>query len=158
MTKKKIDFEEMANQLAQELAEAQEALLRERADAANIRRRAEEDRAKLGSFFKANVVKELLPFIDNLERALTHAPSSDSKEWREWFRGIESVKKQLDEGLTKLGIQRIKTVGEPFDPQVHNAISHEEAEGAEEIVSEELQSGYISGDDVIRPAMVRVKG
>ena len=70
MPKKKLDFEELANNLAQELAEANNALLRERADAANVRRRAEEDKLKLGSFYKANVIKELLPVIDNFERAL----------------------------------------------------------------------------------------
>lgn len=59
MPKKKLDFEELANQLAQELAEANDALLRERADASNVRRRADEDRIKLGSFYKANIVKEL---------------------------------------------------------------------------------------------------
>jgi molecular chaperone GrpE len=144
--------------LLQQLAEAQEALLRERADAANVRRRAEEDKLRLGSFYKATVIKELLPFIDNLDRAINHAPNVESKEWQDWFKGIEGVKKQLDDGLAKLGVEKIKTVGETFDPRVHDAISHEEGDGSEEIVSEELQSGYKSGDDVIRPAMVRVKG
>ena len=75
MPKKKIiDFEEVANNLAQELANANEALLRERADAANVRRRAEEDRSKLGTFYKAHVVKELLPVLDNFERALRAIP------------------------------------------------------------------------------------
>lgn len=163
MAKKKLDFEEVANSLALELAEANEALLRERADAANVRRRAEEDRIKLGSFYKAYVVKELLPFLDNLDRALKHIPVSESdkstsaKLFSDWAKGIESINKQLVGALEKIGVQRIKTVGEQFDPKLHEAVTMDEGEGTEEIVSEELQSGYKIGDEVIRHAMVRVK-
>lgn len=157
MPKKKIvDFEEVANNLAAELAEANDALLRERADAANVRRRADEDRAKMAGFYKANVVREMLPFLDNLDRALNHAPQAESKEWQEWFKGIQSVKKQLDDALAKIGVVRIATVGEKFDPKLHEAITMEEGDGTEEIVSEELQSGYALGEEIIRHAMVRV--
>lgn len=158
MPKKKLDFEELANNLAGELAEANEALLRERADAVNVRRRADEDRIKLGSFYKANVVKELLTFIDNLDRAITHAPKEQSESWHKWFDGLLGVRKQLEQALEKVGVQRIKTVGEKFDPHFHEAVTMEEGEGAEEIVSEELQAGYIVGDNVVRHAVVRVKG
>lgn len=157
MPKKKLDFEELANQLATELAEANDALLRERADAANVRRRADEDRIKLGSFYKANVVKELLTFIDNLDRAINHAPKEKSDSWEKWLAGLLGVRKQLEQALEKIGVQRIKTVGEHFDPSIHEAITMEEGEGADEIVSEELQAGYRVGDEVIRHAMVRVK-
>jgi len=158
MPRKKIDFEEMANQLAQELADANEALLRERADAANVRRRAEEDRIKLAGFYKANVVRDLLTFIDNLDRAIAHAPSESADElWHKWFEGLLGVRKQLEQALEKVGVERIKTVGESFDPVLHEAITMEEGEGTEEIVSEELQAGYRVGDEVIRHAVVRVK-
>lgn len=155
--KKKVDFEEVANQLAKELADAQDALMRERADAANVRRRADEDRLKMASFYKAGVVRELLAFLDNLDRAMSHAPKEESREWSEWFKGLLSVKKHLEDALHKIGVERIKTVGEKFDPNLHEAITMEEGEGAEEIVSEELQAGYKVGDEVIRHAMVRVK-
>jgi molecular chaperone GrpE len=162
MPKKKIDFEELANQLAAELAEANDALLRERADAANVRRRADEDRVKLGSFYKANVVKDLLTFIDNLDRAIAHAPKGQAPDvkyelWDKWLEGLLGVRKQLEQALEKIGVQRIKTVGEHFDPSIHEAITMEDGDGAEEIVSEELQAGYRVGDEVIRHAMVRVK-
>ena len=157
MPKKKLDFEELANQLAQELAEANDALLRERADASNVRRRADEDRVKLGSFYKANVVKELLTFIDNLDRAITHAQKEKSDSWEKWLAGLLGVRKQLEQAFEKIGVQRIKTVGEHFDPSIHEAITMEDGEGADEIVSEELQAGYRVGDEVIRHAMVRVK-
>ena len=156
MPKKKIiDFEEMANKLAQELAEAQDALLRERADAANVRRRAEEDKVKLGSFYKANVVKELLPVLDNFERALKVIPADIAEH--DYVKGIQGVVKQFEQVLEKIGVTRIATVGEKFDPKLHEAITMEEGEGTEEIVSEELQAGFTVGDEVIRHAMVRVK-
>jgi len=156
MPKKKIvDFEELANQLAQELAEANDALLRERADAANVRRRADEDRIKLGSFYKANVVKELLPVIDNFERALKAIPADIAGH--DYVKGIQGVVKQFEQTLSKIGVERIKTVGEKFDPSLHEAVTMEEGDGAEEIVSEELQAGYKVGDEVIRHSMVRVK-
>ena len=157
MPKKKIDFEELANQLASELASANDALLRERADAANVRRRADEDRVRLGSFYKANVVKELLTFIDNLDRAISHAPKEETEAWTKWFGGLLGVRKQLEQALEKIGVERIKTVGEHFDPILHEAITMEEGDGAHEIISEELQAGYKVGDEVIRHAMVRVK-
>ena len=74
MTKKQLDYQEIAEQLAQENAQLNEALLRERADAANVRRRAEEERLKMGGFYKASVISELLPVVDNFERALKHVP------------------------------------------------------------------------------------
>jgi molecular chaperone GrpE len=156
MTKKKvIDFEELANQLAQELAEANDALLRERADAANVRRRADEDRIKLSSFYKSNVVKELLPVIDNFERALKAIPADLVDH--DYVKGIQSIVKQFEQTLEKMGVSRIKTIGEKFNPHIHEAVTMEEGEGTEEIVSEELQAGYIVGDEVIRHAMVRVR-
>lgn len=149
------DFQVIAEQLAKELADANEALLRERADAANVRRRAEEDRIKLAGFFKANVVKELLPVIDNFERALKAIPE-DIKD-HDYVKGIQSVVRQFEQTLEKIGVVRIKTVGEKFDPHLHEAVVMEEGDGKEEVVSEELQSGYMVGEEVIRHAMVRVK-
>ena len=155
------ELKAIAEQLAQELADANEALIRERADAANVRRRAEEDRVKLASFYKANVIRQLLTFIDNLDRALKHAPINQNPDvkyevWDKWFEGIVGVRKQLEQALDSIGVVRIKTVGEKFDPTLHEAVTMEEGEGSEEIVSEELQSGYMVGDEVIRHAMVRV--
>lgn len=165
--KKKEDKKPKVEDLQSQVIELTEALQRERADAMNVRRRAEEDRVKLGSFYKAIVVKELLPVIDNFERALKHAPAvqgegsrvkgEDEAKLLEWVSGVEKIVKQFEDTLAKLGVERIKTVGEPFDPAVHNAVSHEEGDGKQEVVSEELQSGYLLGDEIIREAMVRVK-
>ncbi len=143
------------DQLQKDIQDLTEALQRERADAMNVRRRSEEERAKLGSFYKASVVKELLPVIDNFERALKHVPE-DLKD-NEYIKGVQGVVKQFEDSLAKLGVERIKTVGEAFNPHLHEAISHEEGDSEVETVSEELQSGYVLGEEVIRHAMVRVK-
>lgn len=141
--------------LEQQLAELTDALQRERADVTNVRRRSEEERAKMGNFYKSLVVRELLPTIDNFERALKHVPKELEKN--DYIKGIQGVVKQFEDALAKIGVQRIKTVGELFDPNFHEAISMEDGDGSHEVVSEELQSGYILGDEVIRHAMVKVK-
>jgi molecular chaperone GrpE len=158
MTKKKqdIDYAQVAEQLAAENAQLTEALQRERADAVNLRRRHDEQIASLRSTVKASVVKDLLPVIDNFERALKHVP--EELKGNDYIKGIEGIVKLFEKTLADIGVERIKTVGEPFDPHYHEAVSMEEGEGGQEIVSEELQSGYKLGDEVIRHAMVRVKG
>jgi len=155
MTKKQTNYQELAEQLALENALLNDALLRERADAMNVRKRAEDDRVKMSGFYKAMVVKELLPAIDNFERAMKLKVDS-SKVESDFMKGIESIFKQFAATLKKLGVERIKTVGEHFDPNLHEAITMEEGDGQQEIVSEELQSGYVMGNEVIRHAMVRV--
>ncbi len=142
--------------LQQQVADLTEALQRERADAMNLRRRHDEQMASLKNVVKATVVRDLLPVIDNFERALKHVPE-DLKD-NDYIKGVQGVVKQFEKTLANLGVQRIKTVGEPFDPKWHEAISmDEDSEGTTEVVSEELQSGYAIGDEVIRHAMVRVK-
>jgi len=142
-------------ELEQKIAELTDALQRERADAMNVRRRSEEEKASLSSFYKANVVRELLPVIDNFERALMHVPKDLADS--DYVKGVSGVVKQFEEILKKLGVKRIKTTGEHFDPNLHEAVSMEEGEGNQEIVIEELQAGYQLEDEVLRHAMVKVK-
>lgn len=142
-------------ELQQKVDELTEALQRERADAINVRRRAEEERSKLGDFYKAMMVQELLPAIDNLERALKHVPKDLAAH--DYIKGVQTVAKQFEKVFSELGVKRIKTIGEEFDPKFHEAISMEDEGGDKEMVSEELQAGYKLGDEVIRHAMVRVK-
>lgn len=141
--------------LEQQLAEVTDALQRERADAINIRRRHDEQITSLKSVVKANVVRDLLPVIDNFERALKHVPEELADN--DYIKGVQGIVKQFEKTLSDLGVTRIETVGEPFDPRFHEAVSMEEGDGADEVVSEELQPGYTLGDEVIRHAMVRVK-
>ncbi|HYH74437.1 MAG TPA: nucleotide exchange factor GrpE [Candidatus Saccharimonadales bacterium] len=146
---------EQFDQLQQQVGELTEALQRERADAMNLRRRHDEQIANLKNVVKANVVRDLLPVIDNFERALKHVPAE--LDGNDYIKGVQGVVKQFEKTLDELGVQRIATVDAPFDPRYHEAVSMEEGEGTEEVVSEELQSGYTLGDEVIRHAMVRVK-
>lgn len=147
--------EETGGALEEQVAQLTAALQRERADATNIRRRHDEQIAALSTSAKAGVVKALLPVIDNFERSLKHVP--EELEGNDYVKGIQGIVRQFEKTLADLGVTRIKTVGEPFDPHLHEAVSMEEGDGGEEIVSEELQPGYALGDDVIRHAMVRVK-
>ena len=132
-----------------------EALQRERADATNIRRRSEEERAQMATSCKANIVRELLPVIDNFERALKHVPKDLVNN--DYVKGVQTVVRQFEATLSQLGVERIKTVGEVFDPRFHEAVSMEDGAGKVEVVCEELQPGYVLGDEVIRHAMVKVK-
>lgn len=142
-------------ELEQRIAELTEALQRERADAANLRRRTEEDKARLGDFYKVLILRELLPALDNLERAFKHTP----KELKDsdYVRGVQGVLKQFDQCFRQLGVERIKTLGEVFDPKYHEAVHMEEGDGTVEVVCEELQPGYKIGDEIIRHAAVKVR-
>ena len=142
-------------ELEQKIGELTEALQRERADSENIRRRHEDQIANLKTLLKANVVRDLLPVIDNFERALKHVPKDLEKN--EYVKGVQGVVKQFEKTLEQMGVQRIKTVSEVFDPRFHEAVAMEDGDGTTEVVSEELQPGYTLGEEVIRHAMVKVK-
>lgn len=151
-------------ELEQKIGELTEALQRERADAQNLRRRTDEERTRLAGFYKAMVVQDLLPALDNLERAIKHAPAiSKDGPWKEWHQGLKGVMKQFEQSFLQLGVKRIKTVGEVFDPKLHEAVAFDEGDPstgsgqAVEVVCEELTPGYRLGDEIIRHAMVKVK-
>lgn len=137
------------------IVDLKEALQRERADSENIRRRHEEHMASLKTLVKANVVRELLPVIDNFERALKHVPKELSGN--SYVQGVKGVVKQFENTLAQMGVERIKTVGEIFDPRLHEAVSMEDGPGTTEVVSEEIQAGYKLGSEIIRHAMVKVR-
>ncbi len=142
-------------EMQQQIADLTDALQRERADVINVRRQHQEQIIALKDMLKANIVRDLLPVIDNFERALKHVPKDLEKN--DYIKGVQGVVKQFEDTLTQLGVQRIKTVGEVFDPVLHEAVQMEEGDGTVEVVSEELQSGYVLGEQVIRHAMVKVK-
>jgi len=142
-------------QLETQIQELTEALQRERADVINVRRRHDEQIMGMRNVVKANVIRDLLPVIDNFERSLKHVPKD--LETNDYIKGVQGVVKQFEKTLADIGVQRIKTVGEVFDPRYHEAVSMEEGDGTVERVIEELQAGYQLGDEIIRHAMVRVK-
>jgi molecular chaperone GrpE len=141
--------------LVQKINDLTLALQQERADAINQSRRHDEQISGLRNMVRANVLGELLPVIDNFERALKHVPKE--LEGNDYVKGVQGVVKQFEKTLSDMGVERIKTVGEHFDPKYHEAVSMEEGDGALEVVCEELQAGYRIGDDVIRHAIVKVK-
>lgn len=149
-------------QLQKQVGELTQALQRERADSINLRRRVDEEREQLGSFYKSMVVRQLLPAVDNLERALIHIPKE--LKTHDYVKGVQGVVKQFEQCFKQLGVERIKTVGQGFDPRYHEAISVEDpstgsgqAHDLVEVVCEELQPGYKLGDEIIRHATVRVR-
>ena len=142
-------------ELEDKIAELTQALQRERADVENLRRRTQEEKSRLGEFYKAMVVQELLPALDNLERAMKHTPKD--LKGHDYAKGVQGVIKQFEQSFAQLGVKRIKTIGEHFDPRLHEAVHMEEGDGTIEVVCEELQPGYKIGDEVIRHAMVKVK-
>jgi len=128
-----------SDRLEQQLADLTAALQRERADATNLRRRHGEEMDSLRNRVKAAVVRDLLPVIDNFERSLKHVPKE--LQANDYVKGIQGVVAQFEKTLADLGVSRIKTVGEPFNPHWHEAVSLEEGDGEDEVVSEELQAG-----------------
>lgn len=141
--------------LEQQIADLTDALQRERADVINVRRRHEEQISSLKTLVKSQVIAELLPVIDNFERALKHVPAE--LEANDYIKGVRGVVKQFEKTLADIGVERIKTVGEQFNPDFHEAIGMEDGDGDVEVVTEELQAGYKIDNQVIRHAMVKVK-
>lgn len=141
--------------LQQQVNELTEALQIERADADNMRRRNAEQVTNLKTLMTVEIVRGLLPIVDNLERALKHTPKDLAGN--NYVTGIQGVVKQFEKTLDGMGVKRIETVGMIFDPHLHEAVSMDGGDGNVEVVSEELQSGYCIGDEIIRHAMVKVK-
>ena len=155
MTDKKKQVSKQDDAHLKQITELTEALQRERADAVNIRRQNENQMANLRNMVKTTVVNDLLPVIDNFERALKHVPKE--LEGNEYIKGVQGIVRQFEKTLEDMGVERICTIGEHFDPKLHEAVSMEDGDGEHEIVSAELQAGYKIGDNIIRHAMVRVK-
>lgn len=146
--------EEAAEESAaeKELADTKDRLLRITAEYANFRKRSEKEKQDAYVFAKSETIKELLPVIDNLERAL----ASESEDYDSLKKGVEITFNNLVDTLGKLGVEIFGTPGEEFDPNLHNAVMHIEDENYKngEIV-DVFQKGYKINDKIIRPAMVK---
>ncbi|WHY18299.1 nucleotide exchange factor GrpE [Paenibacillus sp. G2S3] len=140
----------------QDLAdEYQGRALRAQADFDNFRRRTQKEKEELAQYATSKLVTELLPVLDNFERALVTTPSSPESE--AFVKGVNMIFRQLDGVLKSEGLTAMETVGQPFNPEYHQAIMQVESEEYEEgIVTEEVQKGYLLKDKVLRPAMVKV--
>src|SRR5512145_2640132 len=130
----------------------QDRLLRTAAEFDNYRKRMDRERRELADYTAGEVVSELLPIVDNLERALQAAEQDDPLR-----KGVELIHKQMLEMLRKRGVTPIDALGADFDPNFHQAVIHEESpDHREGEVMEELQRGYVVGDRLLRPSMVKV--
>ena len=151
--------EEESEDLEQALAESKEKTeeylanwQRAQADFINYKRRSEQEREELGKFANAQLMRSLLPVLDDLERAFDSITPQVAE--LNWVEGIKLIERKLRTVLEAQGLSEIKALGEPFDPNFHEAAGH--AKGKEGIVTRELQKGYMLHDRVIRPAMVLV--
>lgn len=139
----------------EKIAELTADLQRLQADFINYKNRAEKEKSDAVKLGRESAVQELLPVFDNLERAFAHAPEDLADH--AWVKGVTGLERQLSGVLEQLGLTKIQTVGMPFDPNTMEAVSTEPGEG-DEVVIEELQSGYLLDGRVLRAAMVKVRG
>lgn len=138
--------------LEEELKQQKDLLLRTAAEFDNFKKRTERDRVMTVEYTKANILKSFLPVFDNVDRAEACDPQS-----ADYAKGVELIVKQLKEVVNNLGITEIGTVGDAFDPTLHEAVMHvEDEEAGENTITEVFQKGYRIGDTVIRAAMVKV--
>ncbi|MBU9672827.1 nucleotide exchange factor GrpE [Planococcus sp. CP5-4] len=141
--------------LQAQLEEEQNKYLRLLADYDNFKRRAKKDQELAKQFRSQSLLTDLLPVLDNFERAL--AVEAKSEESASLLKGLEMVKKSLADAVTAEGLEEIKAVGEPFDPHFHQAVMQEsDADSEPGTVLQELQKGYTLNGRVLRPAMVKV--
>lgn len=138
-------------QLRAELAEVKDRWMRAQADLENLKRRAAREKQDALRFGSEHLLKDLLPVIDNLHRALAHAKSDDPI-----VAGVQMVLKGFDEVFERHGVKVVPARGTPFDPNVHEAISHVESEHPPNTVIDEHQRGYVLHDRLLRPALVTV--
>ncbi|MFK3940019.1 nucleotide exchange factor GrpE [Alkalihalobacillus sp. NPDC078783] len=138
-----------------QIADLNNRLLRVQADYDNFRRRSREEKEAAAKYRAQGFIEELLPALDNFERALSVKP--EGEEAKSLAQGLNMVYGQLQEALKKEGVTAIETVGQVFDPHLHQAVMQVEEEGFDSNqVVEELQKGYKLKDRVLRPSMVKV--
>ena len=146
--------------LTVERQDLNDKLARRTADFDNFRKRTDRERTETYNRALGEVVRRLLPVLDNLQRALDAerlVEVKESEEFRHFLHGVELINRQLGGVLEGLGVEVVPTVGEHFDPHVHEAVATEETDAHEpDTVTQEMQRGYRLGDKLLRPAMVKV--
>ncbi len=149
------DVDSKWEELRQQAEENYQRYVRAQADFDNFRRRTRLEKEEFAKYASLKLIEQLLPVVDNFERALSS--SKDNKDFDALIKGLEMTFRQLDGVLEQEGLKPIEAVGQPFNPEFHQAIMQVESEEHEEgIVVEEVQKGYLLKDKVIRPAMVKV--
>jgi molecular chaperone GrpE len=142
-------------ELEERLRQAEDRALRVAADADNFKKRMERDKQESIRYGNERLIAELLPVIDNLERALEHAPGDHQQDGL--IQGVKMTLKRFQDTLAKFGCTPVEAEGKIFDPKFHEAVYREETKGhPDNIIVRELQKGYVLNDRLLRPAMVVV--
>lgn len=140
------------NEFEKKYNDVNEKYMRTLAEYDNYRKRTIKEKESIYPEAKAVVVEKFLPVMDNFQRAIDSAENKDG-----FYEGVVMLKKQMDDVLTALGVEEIKSVGEEFNPEFHNAVMHiDDEEQGENVIVEEFQKGYKIGERVIRHSMVKV--
>lgn len=150
--------EDEQNSAAQAEIEAlNDRLKRTLAEFENFRKRSEREKAQMFDLGAKSVLEKFLPVIDNFERSVAQVPESEDSGIKAYAEGMDMIYRQLLKNLKEAGVEAIDAKGKPFDPAYHNAVMHEDNETlGENVVSEELQKGYLYKDSVLRHSMVKV--
>lgn len=148
-----VDADPRVAQLERDLKELRDRSLRTLADFDNFRKRASREREEAQRTARIELLREILPIVDNLERALEAGGSAEDLK-----AGVDLILKETEAFLKRHGVRKVTSVGERFDPAVHEAVSrHEDPEVAEPTVSEEFQAGYTINERLLRPSIVKVR-
>lgn len=154
---KKHDLDKKIEELELKIKSLEEQNLREKAESINFRRRKEEETARILKFCNEDLIKDVLPTIDNFERAIKMDDDNLEDEVSKFLAGVKMIYCNLIGILEKYGVKAIDGANKPFDPTYHQAVMMEHVDGLEPgSVIEVLQKGYLLKDRVIRPAMVKV--
>jgi molecular chaperone GrpE len=145
---------EQADRAVAEKNDLYDRLLRKQAEFENFRKRTEREMQEAYRRARADILLDILPALDNMERALKHSENADATILHE---GLALIYKQLSDALARHGLEAIDSVGNPFDPELHEAVAAEQNDDVEDhTVLDELQRGYKLGDRLLRPARVKV--
>lgn len=149
------DLETQLKEAEEQAAEYLDGWQRARAELANFKKRAERERGQLVSTIKANVILDLVPILDDLELAVEHLPQD--LDGHEWASGVLLIQRKLVALLEEMGLEEIEAAGQPFDPELHEAVMQVPSDEHEPgTVVDVLRKGYRMEDRIIRAAMVRV--
>lgn len=161
------EYEALKKKL-QELEGLREKFLRAAADFENAKKRNERDKEEFIKFSQERIMRELLPVLDNLERAISHTEAASAAAVSEekgaprpnlksFVSGVQLVQKQLLDILKRHGLKRLETAGKKYDPHFHEVVAHVAGEGEEDHIIDELEPGYLLHDRLLRAAKVRVR-
>ncbi len=149
------DLERELEQVRSEMEQWQDRCLRTAAELANYRKRVEREREQQALRLKGEVLRQLLPIADDLDLALENIPPD--YETHPWVQGLLLIADKFRALLSQSGVEPIPALGEPFDPVYHDALMQEQSdEYPDGVVSGEIRKGYMIGDQVLRPSLVRV--